>query len=295
MLKKTPISLDSRSRLPSWLKTALPSGENFFHLRSLVKKHQLHTVCESASCPNIGECWGNGTLTLMILGDHCSRACRFCDVPTGQMLPPDNKEPRKVAEMLSKLNLRYVVITSVDRDDLPDGGARHWAQTLQQTHELCPDLGIEVLVPDFKAEESLIETVCIAQPDVFAHNIETVESLQKYVRPQCRYDWSLDALTVAGRQFGMMTKSSMMLGHGETREEVVRTMEDLRQAGCRMLSLGQYLQPSRSHLEVKEYIHPDVFAEYKSIGEDLGFDHVESGPLVRSSFRADQQAQAANI
>ena len=294
-MKKTPISLDSRNRLPSWLKTALPSGDNFFHLRSLVKKHQLHTVCESASCPNIGECWGNGTLTLMILGDHCSRACRFCDVPTGQMLPPDVNEPRQVAEMLSKLNLRYVVITSVDRDDLPDGGARHWAQTLQYIHELCPDLGVEVLVPDFKAEESLIETVCIAQPDVFAHNIETVESLQKNVRPQCRYDWSLDTLTVAARKFGMITKSSMMLGHGETREEMIRAMKDLRQAGCRMLSLGQYLQPSRTHLEVKEYIHPDVFAEYKSIGEDLGFDHVESGPLVRSSFRADQQARAANI
>ncbi len=295
MLKKPPRSLNSRSRLPAWLKTSLPSGENFFRLRSLVRKHQLHTVCESASCPNIGECWGKGTLTLMILGDHCSRACRFCDVATGQMLPPDDKEPRQVAEMLSRLSLSYVVITSVDRDDLPDGGASHWAETLQQIRKLCPDLGVEALVPDFKAEASLIEKVCAAQPDVFAHNIETVESLQKRVRPQCRYDWSLKTLTVAARQFGMITKSSMMLGHGETRQEVVQTMTDLRKTGCRMLSIGQYLQPSRSHLEVREYVHPDVFAEYKQIGEDMGFDHVESGPLVRSSFRADQQANAAGI
>ncbi len=295
VLKKAPISLNSRSRLPTWLKTSLPSGEEFFRLRSLVRKHQLHTVCESASCPNIGECWGKGTLTLMILGDHCSRACRFCDVPTGQMLPPDNNEPRQVAEMLSRLSLSYAVITSVDRDDLPDGGASHWAKTLQQIHELYPDLRVEALVPDFRAEESLIETVCIAQPDVFAHNIETVESLQKRVRPQCRYDWSLKTLAVAARQFGMITKSSLMLGHGETFEEVVQTMKDLRQTGCRMLSIGQYLQPSRSHLGVREYVHPDVFAEYKHIGEDLGFDHVESGPLVRSSFRADLQADAAGI
>ena len=294
-MKKTSVSMDSRNRLPTWLKTSLPSGENFFRLRSLVKKHQLHTVCESASCPNIGECWGKGTLTLMILGDHCSRACRFCDVATGQMLPPDDKEPRQVAEMLSKLNLRYVVLTSVDRDDLPDQGSGHWAQTLLQIRELCPGLGVEALVPDFKSESSLIETVCKAQPDVFAHNIETVESLQRQVRPQCRYEWSLQTLTIAARQFGMVTKSSMMVGHGETRQEVVQTMRDLRQAGCRMLSIGQYLQPSRSHLEVREYVHPDVFAEYKRVGEDLGFDHVESGPLVRSSFRADQQANAAGI
>jgi len=295
ILKKSLNSSGSRNRLPTWLKTSLPSGDEFFRLRSLVRKHELHTVCESASCPNIGECWGKGTLTLMILGDHCSRACRFCDVPTGQMLAPDNSEPLHVAEMLSRLNLNYVVITSVDRDDLPDGGAGHWAETLQQIRVLCPDLGIEALVPDFKAEISLIEKVCISQPDVFAHNIETVESLQKRVRPQCRYDWSIKSLTIATRQFGMVTKSSMMLGHGETRQEVIQTMTDLREAGCRMLSIGQYLQPSRTHLEVREFIHPDVFAEYKQIGEDIGFDHVESGPLVRSSYRADQQANAAGI
>ena len=294
-MKENPIPLNLRNRLPGWLKTSLPSGEDFFRLRSLVRKHQLHTVCESASCPNIGDCWGRGTLTLMILGDHCSRACRFCDVPTGQMLPPDGNEPRQVAEMLSHLKLNYVVITSVDRDDLPDGGAKHWAETIQQILNLCPDLGVEVLVPDFKAEVELVEAVCVAKPDVYAHNIETVESLQKRVRPQCRYDWSLKALTIAAQKFGMVTKSSMMLGHGETRDEVIQTMRDLRQTGCRMVSIGQYLQPTRAHLEVKAYVLPDVFAEYKQIGEDLGFDHVESGPLVRSSFRADQQANAAGI
>ncbi len=295
MLKKSPVATSSRHRLPAWLKAPLPSGESFFRLRSLVRQHRLHTVCESASCPNIGECWGKGTLTLMILGDHCTRACRFCDVPTGPIQPPDGDEPRHVAQMLSQLNLNYVVITSVDRDDLPDGGAGHWAETLRQVRRLCPELGVEALVPDFKADVAPIETVCRAQPDVFAHNIETVASLQKRVRPQCRYDGSLKTLKLAAQRFGMITKSSLMLGHGETREEVVRTLKDLRDTGCRMLSIGQYLQPTRSHLEVVEYVHPEVFAEYRDIGKELGFDHVESGPLVRSSFKAEQQARAANI
>ncbi len=284
-----------RRRLPVWLKTALPSGEKFFHLRSLVRERQLHTVCESASCPNIGECWGKGTLTLMILGDHCSRACRFCDVPTGQMIPPDENEPRRVAEMLSRLDLNYVVITSVDRDDLPDGGAAHWAETLRQIRRRCPQLGVEALVPDFNGEISPIEKICRAQPDVFAHNIETVASLQKKIRPQCRYEWSMKTLAIAARKFGMITKSSLMLGHGETFEEVVQTLKDLRENGCRMVSIGQYLQPSRNHLPVTEYVHPDIFSQYKEIGEEIGFDHVESGPLVRSSYQADRQANAAGI
>ncbi len=295
MLKKSPVATPSRHRLPAWLKAPLPSGESFFRLRSLVRQHRLHTVCESASCPNIGECWGKGTLTLMILGDHCTRACRFCDVPTGPIQPPDGDEPRHVAQMLSQLNLNSVVITSVDRDDLPDGGAGHWAETLRQVRRLCPGLGVEALVPDFKADVVQIETVCRAQPDVFAHNIETVASLQKRVRPQCRYDGSLKTLKLAAQRFGMITKSSLMLGHGETREEVVRTLKDLRDTGCRMLAIGQYLQPTRSHLEVVEYVHPEVFAEYRDLGKELGFDHVESGPLVRSSYRADQQAGAAGL
>ena len=294
-MKKPSDSFEPRKRLPAWLKTALPSGEKFFQLRALVRNHRLHTVCESASCPNIGECWGKGTLTLMILGDHCSRACRFCDVATGQMIPPDPDEPRQVAEMLSRLDLNYVVITSVDRDDLADGGADHWAETIIQIRNHCPELGVEALLPDFKGEIASIEKVCLARPDVFAHNIETVESLQKRVRPQCQYEWSLNTLSVAARQFGMVTKSSMMLGHGETFEEVVQTLRDLRESGCRMISLGQYLQPTRSHLPVVEYLQPDIFARYKEIGEAMGFDHVESGPLVRSSYKADQQAGAAGI
>ncbi len=295
MLKKSPVATSSRNRLPAWLKAPLPSGESFFRLRSLVRHHRLHTVCESASCPNIGECWAKGTLTLMILGDHCTRACRFCDVPTGPIQPPDGDEPGHVAQMLSQLNLNYVVITSVDRDDLPDGGAAHWAETLRQVRRLCPELGVEALVPDFKADVAQIETVCRAQPDVFAHNIETVASLQKRVRPQCRYDGSLKTLKLAAQRLGMITKSILMLGHGETREEVIRTLEDLRDTGCRMLAIGQYLQPTRSHLDVVEYVHPEVFAEYRDIGKELGFDHVESGPLVRSSYKADQQAGAAGL
>ncbi len=264
-------------------------------MRSLVRSHGLHTVCESASCPNIGECWGNGTLTLMILGNHCSRACRFCDVPTGQLTPPDPKEPGRVAEMLSHLNLSYVVVTSVDRDDLPDGGSGLWAETLRQIRHNNPGLKIEALVPDFQGSASSIATVCEARPDVFAHNMETVRSLQKRVRPQCRYEWSLETLSIAARRFGLITKSGLMLGHGETSGEVKETMADLLETGCRILTLGQYLQPSRQHLEVAEYIHPEVFAEYKRIGEQMGFDHVESGPLVRSSYKADQQAQEAKL
>lgn len=289
------ISPPPRKRIPDWLKTSLPSAAGFFKLRTLVRKHRLHTVCESASCPNIGECWDKGTLTLMILGDHCSRACRFCDVATGPLGPVDPEEPRQVAQMLSRLNLKYVVITSVDRDDLPDGGAGHWARTLSEVRNACPELGVEALVPDFKADPSLVEQVCRAEPDVFAHNIETVASLQKRVRPQCRYDWSLKTLALAAKEFGRVAKSSLMLGHGETFEEVVETLRDLREAGCRMVSIGQYLQPSRDHLEVVEYVHPDVFARLKQVGEGMGFDHVESGPLVRSSYQADRQADSAGI
>ncbi|MGP0564669.1 MULTISPECIES: lipoyl synthase [unclassified Nitrospina] len=276
-------------RLPDWLKTPLPKNPKFFHLKSLVRQHGLHTVCESASCPNIGKCWDRGTLTIMILGNTCTRACRFCDVDTGHLQPPRMEEPEEVALMLSKLNLRYVVITSVDRDDLKDGGSALWAETIRQVRKHCPELKIEALIPDFQGDKSAIQTVCDATPDVLAHNLETVASLQKMVRPQCRYEWSLDTLSVA-RRSGLIAKSSLMLGMGETHDEIVQTMKDLLHAGCQILTLGQYLRPTRDHLEVKEFIHPDRFAEYKRIGEDMGFDHVESGPLVRSSYEADRQA-----
>jgi lipoyl synthase len=285
-------SLNSpKRRLPDWVKVSLPGGENYFRLKSLVRQHSLHTVCESASCPNIGECWDAGTLTIMILGDTCTRACRFCDVPTGNLLAPRQEEPQEVAEMLAKLSLRYTVITSVDRDDLKDGGAAHWAETLRAVKGRCPQMKVEALIPDFKGEIDCIQTVCEAEPDVLAHNLETVASLQAKVRPQCRYQWSLDALYFAGKKFGCITKSSLMLGLGEEKQEVIQTMRDLVDIGCNILTLGQYLRPSRQHMEVVEYLRPEVFAEYKAIGESIGLDHVEAGPLVRSSYHAEKQSQ----
>ena len=287
--------LNKSRRLPEWLKVQLPKNRNFFKLKSLVQKYNLNTVCESASCPNIGTCWDAGTLTFMILGDTCSRACRFCDVATGNMLPPDTDEPSRIAETLSKLDLSYAVITSVDRDDLIDGGAEHWVKTIQLIRARCPQMKIETLIPDFQGKMDLVEIICTANPDVLAHNLETVESLQSRLRPQCRYSWSLDTLRTAATKTNLIVKSSLMLGLGEREEEVVRSMKDLVGAGCQILSLGQYLRPSLRHLEVVEFIHPDKFSEYKEIGESLGLKHVEAGPLVRSSYLADKQAQAVGL
>ena len=287
--------LNKSRRLPEWLKVQLPKNRKFFQLKSLVQKYNLNTVCESASCPNIGTCWDAGTLTFMILGDTCSRACRFCDVATGNMLAPDTDEPSRIAETLSKLDLRYAVITSVDRDDLIDGGAEHWVKTIQLIRARCPQMKIETLIPDFQGKMDLVEKICMAAPDVLAHNLETVESLQNRLRPQCRYSWSLDTLRTAATKKNLIVKSSLMLGLGEKEEEVIRSMKDLVDAGCQILSLGQYLRPSPRHLEVVEFIHPDKFSEYKDIGESLGLKHVEAGPLVRSSYLADKQAQAVGL
>jgi lipoic acid synthetase len=289
------IKLNKSRRLPEWLKVQLPKNRKFFQLKSLVEKYNLNTVCESASCPNIGTCWDAGTLTFMILGDTCSRACRFCDVATGNMLAPDPDEPSRIAETLSKLDLRYAVITSVDRDDLIDGGAEHWVKTIELIRTRCPQMKIETLIPDFQGKMDLVEKICMADPDVLAHNLETVESLQSRLRPQCRYSWSLDTLRTAAVKKNLIVKSSLMLGLGEREEEVVRSMKDLVDAGCQILSLGQYLRPSPRHLEVVEFIHPDKFSEYKVIGESLGLKHVEAGPLVRSSYLADKQAQAVGL
>lgn len=289
------IKLNKSRRLPEWLKVQLPKNRKFFKLKSLVQKYNLNTVCESASCPNIGTCWDAGTLTFMILGDTCSRACRFCDVATGNMLAPDTDEPSRIAETLSKLDLHYAVITSVDRDDLIDGGAEHWVKTIQLIRARCPQMKIETLIPDFQGKMDLVEKICTANPDVLAHNLETVESLQSRLRPQCRYSWSLDTLRTAATKTNLIVKSSLMLGLGEREEEVVRSMKDLVGAGCQILSLGQYLRPSLRHLEVVEFIHPDKFSEYKEIGESLGLKHVEAGPLVRSSYLADKQAQAVGL
>jgi lipoic acid synthetase len=231
----------------------------------------------------------------MILGDSCSRACKFCDVATGNLIAPNSYEPKRIAETLSKLNLRYAVITSVDRDDLIDGGAEHWIKTIQLIRIQCPQMKIETLIPDFQGKTSLVEKICEAKPDVLAHNLETVESLQNTIRPQCRYDWSLDTLRTAANKNNLIIKSSLMLGLGEKEEEVISSMKDLVDVGCQILSLGQYLRPSPRHLEVVEFIHPDQFLRYKNIGESLGLAHVEAGPLVRSSYLADQQAQAVGL
>jgi lipoyl synthase len=282
-------------RLPQWLKTRLPRTRKFFQLKSLLKETGLNTVCESASCPNIGTCWDAGTLTFMILGDTCTRACRFCDVPTGHLNPPDPLEPDKVALSLSRLDLKFAVVTSVDRDDLPDGGAGHWVKTITAIREQCPEIKIEALIPDFQGDMSLVHKICDTQPDVLAHNLETVESLQKQVRPQCRYEWSLNTLATAAKSESVIVKSGLMLGLGEKREEVIQAMRDLVDAGCKILSMGQYLRPTPAHAEVIEFIHPDRFAEYKEIGESLGLKHVEAGPLVRSSYLADKQARAVGL
>jgi lipoyl synthase len=282
-------------RLPYWLKSRLPRTRKFFQLKALIKENGLNTVCESASCPNIGTCWDAGTLTFMILGESCTRACRFCDVPTGDLSLPDPDEPKKVALSLSQLDLKFAVITSVDRDDLADGGAGHWVQTIEAIRGHCPKIKIEALIPDFQGNMELVRQVCEARPDVLAHNLETVESLQRQVRPQCRYEWSLKTLATAAKIEGVIVKSGLMLGFGEKREEVIQAMEDLVVAGCQILSMGQYLRPSPAHAEVIEFIHPDRFIEYKEIGESIGLKHVEAGPLVRSSYLADRQARAVGL
>lgn len=277
---------------PDWLKVRLNLTPGFQEVRELVRGSGLHTVCESASCPNIAECWSNRALTFMILGNICTRSCGFCDVQTGKPGRIDLDEPRRVSEALAKLSLRYVVITSVDRDDLPDGGALIWAQTIRKTKQLCPGLELEVLTPDFKGDHDCIATVIDAGPDVFAHNVETCERLHRIVRPQARYDRTLDVLSHA-RSLGAYTKSGMMLGLGETNDEVVETMRDLAAAGVEILSLGQYMRPSERHLPIRRWVSPAEFAELKAEGERLGITHVEAGPLVRSSYRADKQAAAA--
>jgi len=282
-------------RLPGWLKTSFPKNKQFFKLKYLVEKYNLNTVCQSASCPNIGECWDSGTLTFMILGNSCSRACKFCDVETGNLHRPNPDEPKQIAETLSKLNLSYAVITSVDRDDLPDGGAGHWVKTIKMVRSMCPNMKIETLIPDFQGDIDLINKICDAGPDILSHNLETVESLQYHIRPQCRYAWSLNTLKTASLKKDLIVKSSLMLGLGEGENEVINSMKDLVDSGCQILSLGQYLRPSSRHAEVIEFIHPDQFLRYKKIGESLGLVHVEAGPLVRSSYMADQQARSAGM
>lgn len=286
IVEKSSTLLETRK--PDWLKIRLPGGEHFLKVRELVKKRELHTVCESAHCPNIGECWNRQTATFMIMGDVCTRNCRFCAVETGQAAPLDVDEPRRVADAVTALNLSYTVITSVTRDDLPDGGAGHFAQTIAEIRRAQLRCKIEVLIPDFQGSKAALKTVVDARPDVLNHNIETVPRLYSLARPQADYQRSLQLLARAYK-LNVRTKSGIMVGLGETADEVEQVMADLVAAGCRMLTIGQYLQPSKKHLPVARYVAPDEFKQFKRVGLDIGFKHVEAGPLIRSSYHADQQ------
>ena len=279
-----------RPRLPPWLKVKLPGGEGYQQLKALTKELALHTVCEEASCPNIGECWSARELTIMILGDTCTRSCGFCDVATGRPAPPDRDEPRRVAAALSRLDLAHTVITSVDRDELPDGGASIWAETVTLVKEACPSMTLEVLVPDFRGRLEHADVVLDSRPHVFAHNTETVPRLYRTVRPQARYEWTLSVLRHA-KSRGAVTKTGVMLGLGETNDEVIAVMRDLADAGVDILTLGQYLRPSVRHLPVARFVPPEEFAELARVGMSLGLRHVEAGPLVRSSYHAGEQAR----
>jgi lipoic acid synthetase len=279
---------EPKRRHPPWIKAKLPAGETYFDVRAMVHELKLHTVCESASCPNIGECWSRRALTIMILGDICTRSCRFCDVATGRPLPPDADEPRRVAEMLSRLSLRHTVVTCVDRDDLDDGGAGHWAETIRRIKASCPDMTLEVLTGDFKGRTEDVDVALAAGPDVFAHNLETVPRLSREVRVQASYPRSYRVLEHAKAR-GHITKTGLMLGLGETLDEVREVLRDVRRIGVDILTLGQYLQPSKKHLPVARYVPPEEFALLKDEALALGFPHVESGPLVRSSYHADGQ------
>jgi lipoic acid synthetase len=282
-----------RQPKPDWLKVRAPGSENYLRLKALMRTLGLHTVCEEANCPNIGECWNHGTATFMILGDTCTRSCGYCNVTHGTPKPPDVQEPGKVASAIHAMELAYVVITSVDRDDLPDCGASHFAQTIAETRRRIASCRIEVLIPDFKGEESSLRVVLDAAPDVLNHNIETVPRLYRTARPGGRYDRALQVLD-RSRTYapGIPTKSGLMVGLGEEWTEVVDTLRDLRSAGCQIVTIGQYLRPSLANLPLVRYYAPAEFAELKQLALDMGFGHVESGPLVRSSYHAHEQVES---
>ncbi|MFZ4568075.1 MAG: lipoyl synthase [Bacteroidota bacterium] len=275
------------NRRPEWLKVKAPGGETYAHLKSMMRSKSLHTVCEEAKCPNISECWNAGTATFMILGDTCTRSCGFCAVKTGRPMQLDEHEPLHVAEAIQQMNLKHAVITSVNRDERADGGASIWAETINKVKELNPGLTIEVLIPDFKGKMENLQKVIDTRPDVLNHNTETVPSLYKKVRPQGKYHWTLSVLKECKSQ-GLRTKTGIMLGLGEEKTELLQVMQDLREVGVNVLTLGQYLQPTKNHLPVDRFVHPDEFNEYRETGLQMGFDIVESGPLVRSSYHAER-------
>lgn len=272
---------------PKWLKVKLPTGENYRKVRSLVDEHKLHTICESGNCPNMGECWGEGTATFMILGNICTRSCGFCAVATGKPLEADPFEPARVANSVKLMGVKHAVITSVDRDDLADGGSEIWVKTVELVRAKSPGTTMETLIPDFAGNWENLQRIIDVAPDIVSHNLETVRRLTKQVRIQAKYDRSLEVLFRL-KKGGMRTKSGVMLGLGETRDEVLETMEDLRSVQVDILTLGQYLQPTRKHLPVQDFVTPEQFKEYEEVGLKMGFRFVESGPLVRSSYHAEK-------
>ncbi len=274
-------------RKPEWLKTKVPIGKQYLGVREIVERHRLHTICTSGHCPNMAECWGRGTATLMILGDICTRACKFCNVKTGRPLPADLMEPDRVADSVRKMGVKHCVITSVDRDDLDDGGAAIWAMTIRRVKALNPGTTVETLIPDFDGREALIQQVIDAGPEVISHNLETVRRITPIVRSKARYDLSLGVLEYLASR-GVRTKTGIMVGLGETEEEVLQTMDDVRLRGVEVFTIGQYLQPTRRHLAVKEFIAPEQFEKYRLAGLEKGFRYVESSPLVRSSYHAEK-------
>jgi lipoyl synthase len=274
-------------RKPDWLRVKLPTGKEFAKVSEIVSTHKLHTICDSGSCPNKGECWGAGTATFMILGNICTRSCGFCNVATGKPKAVDLQEPARVANSVKLMNVKHCVITSVDRDDLKDGGASIWVTTINAIRKESPQTKFETLIPDFQGKWENLQMIIDVKPDIVSHNLETVRRLTKEVRIQAKYDRSLEVLKRL-KEAGLKTKSGIMLGLGETEQEVLETIDDLRAVGCDVLTIGQYLQPSPKHLPVQEFIHPDIFEKYKTIGLQKGFRFVESGPLVRSSYHAER-------
>jgi lipoic acid synthetase len=280
-------TIEQKPKKPDWLRVKLPIGEAYRHVRGLVDQHKLHTICESGNCPNMGECWGAGTATFMILGNICTRSCGFCAVATGKPDEVDWDEPQRVAEAIHLMKVKHAVITSVDRDELKDGGSIIWYNTIKAVKTLNPTTTLETLIPDFRAEKENIQRIIDAAPEVVSHNIETTERLTRQVRIQAKYWQSMETLKFL-KAGGMRTKSGIMLGLGEAKEEVVQTLKDLNNSGVDVVTIGQYLQPTKNHLPVARFIHPDEFAEYREIGYQLGLDYVESGPLVRSSYHSEK-------
>lgn len=281
----------TRVKKPDWLRVKLPIGESYKHVRNLVDTHKLHTICESGNCPNMGECWGAGTATFMILGNVCTRSCGFCAVATGRPEAIDWDEPQRVAEAIHLMKVKHAVITSVDRDELKDGGSIIWQNTIRAVKSLNPETTLETLIPDFKGKKEDIDRIIEAAPEVVSHNIETVERLTRQVRIQAKYWRSMEVIRIL-KEGGRRTKSGIMLGLGEKKEEVIQTIRDLKDNGCDVITIGQYLQPTVKHLPVQRFVHPDEFAEYREIGYSLGLDYVESGPLVRSSYHSERHVFA---